>query len=68
MAGERQRLLSRMRELRDEYMAAHRAGMAALERRDLVELGKVIERERAILDEQIVILGVLRIPPPDPAE
>ena len=68
MADYQQRLSTRMRELRAEFMAAHRAGMAALARRDFVEFHSAIDRELDLMAEQKAIVDVFRLPPPDAAE
>ena len=52
--------MARLRELRTAYMAAHKAGMAALERRDLDALNEAILTESEILREQQTLIARLR--------
>lgn len=52
--------------LKKRFRRAHHEGMSALETGDYAALGKAIERERDIIDEQTVMLraaGVLRARP-----
>ena len=51
---------ARLRELREAYMAPHRAGMEALERHDLVALEAAIEAEREVIEAQRVLIAELR--------
>ena len=54
MAVDRQ--LTRSRQLKKQFDAAHQQGMAALKQRDLPMLGKAIEEESRILGEQRTLL------------
>jgi hypothetical protein len=53
VAGER---LERLRELKAQFDAAHRKGMAALQAGDHSALNAAIRAEKAILEEQSVLL------------
>ena len=46
------RELTRSRQLKKQFDAAHRRGMDALKQRDLTALGEAIEKESQILDAQ----------------
>jgi hypothetical protein len=60
MTGSADLLLTRLRQLRDQYQRAHRNGMEALERRDLDALDMAVREERRILDEQTTLIADLR--------
>lgn len=68
MNGPADPLFTRLRELRDEYREAHQNGMEALQRHDMDALHRAIREERAILDEQTILIADLRRLNPRPED
>lgn len=51
---------TRLRQLKEEFDAAHKKGMDGLGAQDYGALSEAIEQERAIIEEQSTLLEALR--------
>jgi hypothetical protein len=51
---------ARLRQLKEEFDAAHRRGMASLAAHDFEAVNAAIEQERVIIEEQSQLLAKLR--------